>query len=219
MRQGFKLPRAIRKASLSFRRQQIIVFGLLLIGAIFAIYQVTRPGAGGLRFETDGDTAYISGGTDSRSYGIAKRFFDENPQLRHLILKRMPGTQDADTNLRIARDIRRRGLTTHVQRNSYIASGAVDLFLAGAERTMDCGARIGVHSWSYHSQNNIGVFSPKNLGSDRRQGVQEKFLRDMGINTAFYAFTRDAADADDIYILSPKDIARFDLLTEAACRA
>jgi len=203
---------------LSFRRQQIIVFCLLLIVAATAIYKVTRPGHGLLRFETDGQTAYVYGGTDSSSYGAAKRFFDDNPQINRLVLARMPGTQDADTNLRIARDIRRRGLTTHVEANSYIASGAVDLFLAGAERTMDCGARIGVHSWSYHSQNNIGVFSPKNLGTDRRQGIQEKFLRDMGINTGFYAFTRDAADADSIYILLPKDIARFNLLTEDACR-
>jgi len=203
---------------LSFRREQIIVFVLLLIGAIFAVYQVTRPNAGGLRFELQGETAYVYGGTDSSSYGIAKRFFDDNPQVNRLILKRMPGTQDADTNLRIARLIRRRGITTHLEANSYIASGAVDLFLSGAERTMECGAKIGVHSWSYHSQNNIGVYSPKNLGADRRQNIQEKFLRDMGIDPNFYVFTRDAADADGIYLLLPKDVARFDLLTERACR-
>ncbi|MEP6343624.1 MAG: hypothetical protein ABJ275_09935 [Maricaulaceae bacterium] len=203
---------------MSFRRQQIIVLVLLLIAASVAIYKVTRPGHGTIRFEIDGQTASVYGGTDSSSYGVTKRFLDDNPQVRHLILKRMPGTVDADTNLRIARMIRKRGLTTHVQRRSYIASGAVDLFLSGAERTMDCGAKIGVHSWSYDSQNNIGVFSPKNLGTDRRQGVQEKFLRDMSIDPRFYAFTRDAADADEIYILLPKDVARFGLLTEDACR-
>ena len=203
---------------MSFRRQQLIVFALLLIGACVAVYNVTRPGHGTIRFTVDGQTAYVYGGTDSTSYGVTKRFLDENPQINHLVLKRMPGTVDADTNLRIARMIRERGLTTHVERNSYIASGAVDLFLSGRERTMDCGAKIGVHSWSYHSQNNIGVFSPKNLGSDRRQGIQEKFLREMGIDPRFYAFTRDAADADEIYILLPKDLARFDLLTEGSCR-
>lgn len=205
-----------------FRKQQTIAVFLLLILAAVAIFKVTRPGHGTIRFELStedgGKTAYVNGGTDSTSYAAAKRFFDDNPQLRHLVLERMPGTADADTNLRIARDIRRRGLTTHVSKRSYIASGAVDLFLSGAARTMECGAKIGVHSWSYHSQNNIGVFSPKNLGSDRRQGVQEKFLKDMGIDTRFYAFTRDAADADDIYLLLPKDVARFDLLTEEACR-
>lgn len=204
---------------MSFRRQQLTTFVLLLIVAAMAIYQVMQPGHGTLRFEVEGQTAYVNGGTNSSSYGIAKRFFDDNPQVNHLVLQRMPGTQDADTNLRIARMIRRRGLTTHVTKRSYIASGAVDLFLSGTERTMECGAKIGVHSWSFHSHNNIGVFSPKNLGSDRRQGVQEKFLKDMGIDTRFYAFTRDAADADDIYILLPKDVARFDLLTEEACRS
>lgn len=203
---------------MSFRRQQIIVCLLLLIVASVAIYKVTRPGHGTIRFDVEGQTASVYGGTDSTSYSVTKRFLDDNPHVRHLVLKRMPGTVDADTNLRIARMIRKRGLTTHVERRSYIASGAVDLFLSGAERTMECGAKIGVHSWSYHSQNNIGVFSPKNLGSDRRQGVQEKFLKEMGIDPRFYAFTRDAADADEIYILLPKDVARFDLLTEESCR-
>ena len=121
-----------------FRRQQIIVFILLLIGAAMAIYQVTRPGHGTLRFEVDGQTAYVNGGTNHTSYGVAKQFFDENPQINRLVLQRMPGTSDADTNLRIARDIRRRGLSTHVEKRSYIASGAVDLFLSGVQRTMDC---------------------------------------------------------------------------------
>lgn len=207
---------------MSFRRQQIIVFILLLIGALYAVYTVTQPGHGTIRFELSeqdgGQTAFVNGGTDSTSYSVVRRFLDDNPQVRRLVLQRMPGTQDADTNLRIARLIRARGIDTHIQRRSYIASGAVDLFLAGEQRTMECGAKIGVHSWSYHSQNNIGVFSPKNLGSDRRRSVQEKFLKDMGIDTRFYVFTRNAADADDIYILLPKDVARFDLLTEEACR-
>ena len=201
-----------------FRRQQITVLILLLIGAIVAIYQVTRPGHGGLRFQVDGDTAYINGGTNSRSYGVAKQFFKDNPQVNHLVLERMPGTRDADTNLRIAREIRKRGLTTHLNKNSYIASGAVDLFLSGTERTMECGALIGVHSWSYTGRHGIGVFSPKNIGRDERSRLQEHFLKEMGIDTDFYAFTRDAADADEIYVLLPKDIARFDLLTEETCR-
>lgn len=201
-----------------FRRQQIIVLILLLIGAAVAIYQITRPSVGDLRFRVEGQTAYVNGGTNSRSFGTAKRFFEDNPHVRHLVLQRMPGTSDADTNLRIARDIRRRGLTTHLQKNSYIASGAVDLFLSGAERTMECGALIGVHSWSYKGRHGIGVFSPRNIGYDQRSGVQQHFLKEMGINTDFYAFTRDAADADDIYVLLPKDVERFDLLTERACR-
>ena len=136
---------------MSFRRQQIIVLVLLLIVASVSIYKVTRPGHGTIRFEIDGQTASVYGGTDSTSYSVTKRFLDDNPQVRHLVLKRMPGTVDADTNLRIARMIRRRGLSTHLERRSYIASGAVDLFLSGTARTMDCGAKIGVHSWSYHS--------------------------------------------------------------------
>jgi len=203
---------------MSFRRQQIIVFILLLIGALYAVFKVTQPGHGTIRFEVEGQTAYVNGGTDSTSFGVTKRFLDDNPNVRRLVLQRMPGTVDADTNLRIARMIRARGIDTHIERRSYIASGAVDLFLSGAQRTMECGALIGVHSWSYHGRHGIGVFSPKNIGYDDRKGVQKLFLRKMGIDPNFYEFTRDSADADDIYILLPKDVARFDLLTEEACR-
>ena len=200
-----------------FRKQQTIVLILLLVVAAVAVFKVTRPGRGQIRFIADGQTAYVNGGTDSYSYGIVKSFLDENPQVSRLVLERMPGTQDADTNLRIARLIRKRGLSTHATRNSYIASGAVDLFLAGTTRTMECGAKLGVPSWSYRAQNNIGVFSPKNLGTDRRHGLHEKFLKDMGIDPAFYTFTREAADADQIYILQPRDLSRFDILTHGVC--
>ena len=36
----------------------------------------------------------------------------------------------------------------HLPPNAKIESGAVDFFLAGTTRTMDSGAKIGVHAWS-----------------------------------------------------------------------
>ena len=200
-----------------FRKQQIIVLILLLIGAAVAVYQVTRPGYGQIRFEVQGQTAYVNGGTNSKSYGVVKAFLDDNPQVNHLVLERMPGTKDADTNLHIARLLRKRGLSTHVTKDSYIVSGTVDLFLAGVERTMDCGGLIGVHSWSYTGRNGIGVFSPKNIGYDQRRKLQEHFLKEMGIDPAFYEFTRDAADADEIYILEEDDLRQYDILTHGTC--
>ena len=116
----------------------------------------------------------------------------DSPYVDTLVFKKMPGTQDADSNLKLAYDIRRRGLNTHIESNSVIASGAVDLFLAGNKRTMDCGALIGVHSWSVAGGRSTIRISPTDMGIDRRQKYQEKFLSDMGIDPAFYAFTRAA---------------------------
>lgn len=192
-----------------FKNQQIITFGLLVIGALFAISQALKPNEADLRFSVQGDTAYVFGGTDTNSILKMTNFIAKNPGVENLVLKYMPGTSDADMNLRIARQIRDAGLTTHLASDSYIASGAVDLFLAGTQRTMECGASIGVHSWSLG-----GEFSPAQLGTDRRQKYHERFLRDMGIDETFYVFTREAAPPESIHVMSMAEIRQYKLLTQ-----
>ena len=184
-------------------------FALVAIGAGFAIYNALQAGDGSIRFKTKGDTAYVNGTTFSNSYIHAKAFLDENPQVRTLVLQRMPGTKDSFNNLRIARMIRERGINTHLQKRSVIASGAVDLFISGAERTLDCGAMIGVHSWS------VGKFiSPKDMGRDDARIIHENFLSDMGIDPSFYVFTREAAEPESMHFMTRSEIERFGLLTE-----
>lgn len=191
------------------KTQQIIAGVLVAIVLAVATYGATRPDAGLLKFQIKDSVAYGYGGTSSRSYGAVKDMMREHPEVETIVLKKMPGTKDGHTNLGIARDIRKRGLSTHLDKNSFIASGAVDLFLAGAKRTMECGALIGVHSWSYG-----GKMYPANMGSDPEQKQHERFLSDMGINPDFYVFTREAALPHEMYYLSVDDINRFELLSE-----
>ena len=196
------------------RTQQIITAILLAIGAAVAIYEAVQPKDGLLKFKVKNNIAYGYGGTDRSSGGVIKTLMNDHPLVDTIVLKRMPGTQDADLNLRLARDIRRRRLDTHLESNSLIASGAVDLFLAGQNRTMECGAHIGVHSWSISGTHEDAPISPQDMGGDRRQKLHETFLRDMGIDPAFYAFTRAAAEPEDIHYMTLDEIKRFDLLTE-----
>ena len=49
--------------------------------------------------------------------------------------------------LQAARLVRSYGLNTVVLADSLIASGGVDFFLAGVERTIEPGAKLGVHTW------------------------------------------------------------------------
>lgn len=187
-----------------------IAIGLMAVMFALAVW-ISSQKTSELRFSVKGDTAIVNGGTDSRSYSEMKTFLNNNPDVRHLILRDMPGTTDAMTNLKIARMIRKRGITTHLQRRSRIASGAVDLFISGARRTMECGARIGVHSWSVD-----GRIGPKRMGADYNQPVHEEFLADMGIDPAFYVFTRDASEPENIYIMKYAEIEEYGLLTEPA---
>ena len=76
---------------------------------------------------------------------------------------------------------------------------------------MECGARIGVHSW----KSELG-YSPRDVGWDEHQKRHESFLRDMGVDPSFYVFTREAAPPESLHVLSYDEIERFDLLTEPA---
>lgn len=181
----------------------IVVFGTAIVSA-------RRPDPDLLRFEASGAVAYGYGTTTDRSVGQMSKFIRRNPDVETLVFRAMPGTKDTRANITIARKIRRAGLATHLERDSIIASGAVDLFIAGTTRTMECGARIGVHSWG----SPMG-YSAQDVKWDTHKGLHESFLRDMGVDPAFYSFTRNAAPPEGIYWMTPADIARFGLLTEA----
>lgn len=198
------------KSHSNFRFQQIFAVFLILIALANVSYKFFQTSDGALRFNVKGDTAYAYGVTDWSSMSTVNDLLRDHPNLDRIVLRHMGGTQDADTNLRIARRLRRAGISTHLERRSYIASGAVDLFLSGVERTMECGARIGVHSWSYGDTG----FSPREAGYDERQNDHEKFLRDMGIDQSFYVFTREAAPPERIYVMTPEEINRFALTSE-----
>ncbi len=196
------------------KTQQIIAAIVIIVVLALGTHRAMQPNLGLLKFRAEGNVAYGHGSTDDRSVPMMRKFFKEHPEVDTLIFGKMSGTRDADMNLRIAYEIRRRGLKTVLTDRSYIASGAVDLFLAGVERTATCKSMIGVHSWSYPSGRGAEMISPKDLGRDRRQKLHEKFLTDMGIDPAFYVFTREASEPEDVYILTPEDINRFGVTTE-----
>jgi hypothetical protein len=201
------------------KRQLIIGIAFALVAVIIGVesYKATRPSAGQLKFKVRDNIAYGYGTTNSRSGGVIKTLVRDHPQVDTLVFKSMPGTQDAFTNLRIARHIRAAGLKTHLESGSYIASGAVDLFLGGAERTMECGALIGVHTHYFLAEGGLvrgKSFHPGNTGYDSMKVHSEKFLKDMGIDPAFYLFAREAALPEELYYLTPEDIETYNILTE-----
>lgn len=191
------------------RIQQITVGCLIVLGAAVAIKSALAPRPASVQFMPRGDSAVVVGGTDSYSRAVVSNFVRDNPNVKRLILQAMPGTKDVVTNTRIARDIRRAGLATHVPADGRIASGAVDWFIAGATRTIECGAMIGVHSWGSPT----GGRGDKTF-FDPQYAYQRDFHRDMGISADFYEFTREAAGPDDIHWLSVAEMLRYGLLSQ-----
>ncbi|MGB6229783.1 MAG: hypothetical protein WBF53_06600 [Litorimonas sp.] len=196
------------------RRSPVGLFIVLMIAAIFVWEALHVPPSPDARFTlvVEDTIAYAHGGTDHHSFADVRRQLDANPQLETIVLRHVPGTSHLGENTRIAQMIRARGLDTRLERDSFIASGGVDLFLAGETRTMECGARIGVHSW----QNQDGD-SPRTLGFDPIQERMEAFHASLDVDPRFYAFARDAAPHASLYYLDRDDLAEFDILSDGAC--
>ena len=187
----------------------VIVIAVMLILGVITFLDVSKPYEHQLTFEVKGKSAIVRGTTDSHSHNLVKDFVRENPEVKTLILQAMPGTQDMDTNRRVVMDIRAAGLRTHVPADGVIASGAVDWFIAGSPRTIECGAMIGVHSWGTKT----GERGDKTF-YDNQLRTQRYFLTRMSVDPDFYEFTRNAAGPNDIHWLSVEEMLRFRLITK-----
>ena len=137
----------------------------------------------------DPTRAVLVGTTTAASPAQFAALLRAYPQLRTLDLVEAPGTENDRANLAVGRMIRAAGLTTRVPRGGSVRSGAVELFLAGARREVEDGARFAVHSW----RDNRG-----REASDFPAGAPEHryyidYYREMGMTAGgardFYAMT------------------------------
>jgi len=92
-------------------------------------------------------TASMVGATDSATPAYFDAMLRDYPGLARLNMVEAPGTSNDIANLAVGRRIREAGIATHVPQGGSVRSGAVELFLAGATRTMEQGAQFAVHSW------------------------------------------------------------------------
>jgi len=150
----------------------------------------------------------LSGEITSRTPVAFEEALAQNPQITTVVLQQMQGSIDDEAVLTMGYRLRELGLATHLQSDSGIYSGAVDLFLAGARRTMVGGAEIGVHSWA----DGFGEGSAYPRGAWEHR-ANARYTADMLGDDAFYWFTLQAAPSSGIHILTGREIARYGLLT------
>ncbi len=170
--------------------------------AVLALNSVTTT-----EFHVEGDRLYMSGEINAKTLDQFEQLFAENPGLTTLVELDVPGSVDDDTMIGLAYRVRELGLNTHLTAQSEIRSGGVDLFLAGARRTMQKGAKIGVHSWS-DGQREAWEY-PRDAPEHE---MNRRYVEDMLGSDAFYWFTIYAARADEIHLMSPQEIRKFGLL-------
>lgn len=137
----------------------------------------------------DGRAAALLGVTDAMSPRAFLRMLRDYPHIATIWMVECPGTLDDGANLRLGRMIRAKGIATHVPADGLVASGAVELFVAGVRRSAEPGARFAVHSW----RDQLGRV-PQDFPADAPQNrAYIDYYRAVGMSLpeakAFYAMT------------------------------
>ena len=161
------------------------------------------------KLEVKDKNLYMDGIINQKTYDQFVKILNDNPQIETLIEGDIPGSIDDDTMIKLAYFVRKKGLNTKILSNSDINSGGVDLFLAGVKRTMEKGAKIGVHSWS-DGEKDAAEYP---VGSPEHE-ANRKYIEIMLGSDDFYWFTIYAAKADSIHEMSEKEIIKYKLLTQ-----
>ncbi len=160
----------------------------------------------------DSETVVINGLIDSSIPQYWDNYISAYPETNTMIMKDCPGSIDDIANWEAGRNIHAQGVAIHLPADAVIASGAVDLFLSGAERTREAGSQIGVHAWADGNGNEATDFP---VGHEEHQGAIDYYMA-VGFTQeeaeAFYYFTINIASADDIHWMTDEEIEEFKLL-------
>ena len=162
-------------------------------------------------FQVEGDRLYLANEINSRSLEQFREVMAAHPDVRTLVLTVVPGSVDDEINLQLGLEVRKRGLNTYLPAGGLIASGGVDLFLAGVERTIEEGAYVGVHSWAA-GLGRTGDDVPRDH-PDHQPYLS--YYRDIDTPADFYWFTLKAAPAGQMHWMDAEEIEQYDVTTRA----
>lgn len=151
----------------------------------------------------DAGRAALVDATDGASPSEFAALLRDHPGIATLELIECPGTDDDVANLKLGRMIRARGIATHVPAGGSVRSGAVELFLAGARRSIEDGAEFAVHAWRDSDGREPGDY-PADSPYNR---VYLDYYAEMGVARpqAFYDMT-NAVPNDTARWLTARDM-------------
>jgi hypothetical protein len=161
-------------------------------------------------FRVEETNLYMNGEINSKTPDQLRKVISENPQVETIVMLEVPGSLDDESNIPMARWVREKGLNTYLTKDTMVASGGTDLFLAGNKRTMEDGAKVGVHSWD----DPLGKEAkdiPKNH-PDHKEYIE--YTKEMLGKDDFYWYTIYAAPANDIYWMKNEEILKYNMVTE-----
>lgn len=184
-------------------------FILVLLLSGCEITRIRLSGDQPAYFNAVNNTVTLNGVLGRTAFKRFENLLEENSEIDTLIFQHVPGSENDDFNIRTALLLKQNMIVTKATDSSEIASGAVDLFLAGKDRIVEKNARIGVHSW--RNEETEGRSLPK---SSQDHQMFLDYYETIGIDSNFYWFTLKAATADSIHWMTQEEILKFEVATE-----
>ena len=168
--------------------------------------------AGNSRFVINNFEAHLYGTLGMRTYrqlfDITRRF----PRVRTIVLRNVSGSVNDDINMRTGKLLRASSLNTKVLSDSIIASGGVDLFVAGNIRFLETGAMVGVHSWCC-IRDIIGADLPEKHPAHKDQLAYFRKMLEVVLGPRFYFYKIKSARADGIHWMDKKALKKWGIAT------
>tara|TARA_A100001015_G_C14862518_1_gene660963 strand:+ start:593 stop:1072 length:480 start_codon:yes stop_codon:yes gene_type:complete len=96
----------------------------------------------------NGYSMVLNGDINTDSLEDFNSLYAKYPLVNRLLFRYSEGSLDDEANVALMKRIYSLNIHTHVLDNGLIASGAVDLFLAGRVRSIGTNVKVGVHAWS-----------------------------------------------------------------------
>lgn len=194
----------------------ILSFGIFVLASL-TIVSCSRKDDGisrrGIFKLVNSTTVEMNGVVKSRSLANFNILYEANPTIKDIHIIECDGSMDDETNLQLSRRVHDLGLNIYLKDNGLIASGGVDFFLAGINRTKGENTRIGVHSWAGGRQ----TATDFPVGHANHQPYID-YYKSIGFSDAdakaFYYFTINAAVANDIHWMTDAEIEQYKLLTD-----
>ena len=164
-------------------------------------------GSGAL-FRVEGANAFMSGDITSSIGSELAQLIQNNPGVTNIVMTNVPGSSDDEVAIPAYSMIRDSGLSTEVRSNGLIASGGVDMFVAGTSRVIQSGAQIGVHAWIRGSTSATSL--PRDH-PDHRLYIDYYIRMGLPDPEGFYFFTINAAPPEGIHYMTEAEINRYGL--------
>ena len=165
------------------------------------------------QFHVNGLFAVAYGVIGESSPDVVQQLIDNYPNVSTIIMYACPGSEDDDANLEASLKIHNHSYKMYLPIDGWIASGAVDMFLAGSTRVIDAIYEpVGVHSWS----NGTNTATDYPIGHEFHQPYIDYYVS-IGFNQQaaedFYYFTINTAEAESIYWMNNEEIDLYHIRT------